>query len=209
MPGVRSDLANIRILDGNLNQVALIPALSGIFTTDFIYSLDGKTLYVTNNYPLVANVIAAFDAQTLTPLGIVPDYRAGNAFDFGPLAIDESATILRGDQMGLDFVDASSPGSLSFPAFILNSQAVSPQLVNLSAPTAVTVGGVFTAGTNRVFFGDPPASLSTSEGTITGANANFTQVTVPAGKAPGAANMTITRSDGWYAIEPDAVSFGP
>ena len=206
---VRNDLADIRIFDGNLNQVAVVPALSGIFTTDFIYSLDGKTLYVTNDYPLVADVIAVFDAQTFAPLGIVPDYRAGNAFDFGPLAIDESATILRGDQMGLDFVDTSSPGSLSFPRIGLGSQSVNPQLVNLSAPTAVTLGGVFTAGTNRVFFGAPPASPATSEGTITGADANFTQVTVPAGKAPGAANMTITRSDGWYAIAPDAVSFGP
>jgi hypothetical protein len=153
---LRNDLADFRIFDGNLNQLAMVPALSGIFSTDFVYSLDGKTLYVTNNYPLVADVIAAFDAQTLTPLGIVPDYRAGNAFDFGPLAIDETAIILRGDQMGLDFVDASSPGSLAFPRMVLGSQSVNPQLVNLSAPTAVNIAGVFTAGANRVFFGDPP-----------------------------------------------------
>jgi DNA-binding beta-propeller fold protein YncE len=205
----RNDLTDFLIFDGQLNQLASVPALSGAFSVDFLFSVDGKTLYVANDYSLVGHVVAAFDAQTLAPLGIIPDLRVGNTFDFKPFAIDEAGMIFRGDQMGLDFVDASSPGSLSFPRFGLGSQSVNPQLVNLSAPTAVTVGGVFTSGTNRVFFGDPPASPFTTEGTITGADANFTQVTVPPGKAAGAANMTITRSDGWYAIAPDAVSFGP
>lgn len=207
--GWSQDLNSIIVFDGQGNQLAAVPSLSGIFAADFLYSVDDKTLYVASDFSLVGHIVAAYDAQTLAPLGIAPDYRAGLTFDFKPYAIDETGIMYVGDQMGLDLVDVSAPGSLSFPRPGLGSQSVNPQLVSLSAPTAVTVGGVFTAGTNRVFFGDSPASPSVLEGAITGADANFTQVTVPAGKAPGAANMTITRSDGWYAIAPDAVSFGP
>jgi hypothetical protein len=34
-------------------------------------------------------------------------------------------------------------------------------------------------------------------------------VTIPAGGSAGAANMTVTRSDGSYIVEPEAVSYGP
>ena len=86
--------------------------------------------------------------------------------------------------MGLDLVDVSAPGTLSFPRFGLGSQNANPQLVNLSAPTTVTLGGVFTVGTNRVFFGDSAASPSSVEGTIGTNDGHFTQVTVPAGRIP-------------------------
>ena len=196
-------------LDGQFNLLASIPALSSVFSADLIYGLDGTSVYVTCNYPLDGQIVAVYDAQTLTPRGIVPDYKAGNAFDFNAFAIDETGMIYRGDQMGLDLVDVSAPGTLSFPRFGLGSQNANPQLVNLSAPTTVTLGGLFTAGTNRVFFGDSAASPSSVEGTIGTNDGHFTQVTVPAGHAPGATNMIVTRSDGWYATEPDGVSFGP
>lgn len=203
------DIANFKIFDGQLNQVASVPVLTGAFSAGFLYSRDGTTLYVACGYPNIAYTITAFNPQTLTPLGIMPDLRVGNTFDFPPYDIDETGVIFRGDQMGLDFVDASLTGSLTFPVFGLGSQSVNPQLVSLSTPTAVNLNGLFPAGTFRVFFGDPPAAPSTTEGSITGTNTFFTQATVPAGKAPGAANMTLTRSDGWYAIAPDAVSYGP
>jgi YVTN family beta-propeller protein len=196
-------------LDGQFNQLASIPALSGVFSADLIYGLDGTSVYVTCNYPLDGQIVAVFNAQTLTSRGIVPDYKAGNAFDFKAFAIDETGMIYRGDQMGLDLVDVSAPGPLVFPRFLLGSQSANPQLVNLSAPTTVTLGGLFTAGTNRVFFGDSATSPSSVEGTIGTNDGHFTQVTVPAGKAPGATNMIVTRSDGWYATEPDGASFGP
>lgn len=196
-------------LDGQFNQLASIPALSGVFSADLIYGRDGTSVYVTCNYPLDGQIVAVYDAQTFTPRGIVPDYKAGNAFDFKAFAIDETGMIYRGDQMGLDLVDVSAPGTLSFPRIGLGSQSANPQLVNLSAPTTVTVAGVFTPGTNRVFFGDSATSPSSLEGTIGTNDGHFTQITVPAGHAPGATNMIVTRSDGWYATEPDGVSFGP
>jgi YVTN family beta-propeller protein len=208
--GSGSALPNLLVfLDGQFNQLASIPALSGVFSADLIYGLDGTSVYVTCNYPLDGQIVAVFNAQTLTSRGIVPDYKAGNAFDFKAFAIDETGMIYRGDQMGLDLVDVSAPGTLSFPRLGLGSQSANPQLVNLFAPTTVTVAGVFAGGTNRVFFGDSAASPSSVEGTIGTNDGHFTQVTVPAGKAPGATNMIVTRSDGWYATEPDGVSFGP
>ncbi len=205
----RNDLTDIKVFDGQLNQTASLPVLSGIFSVDFIYSRDGKTLYAAADYANVAHTITAFNAQTLAPVGIMPDVRVGNIFELPPYDIDESGMIFRGDGMGLDFVDASSPGSLSFPVFGLGSQSISPQLVSLSAPTSAQLNAIFSTGTHRIFFGDPPGTASTTEGSVTGNSTFFTQVTVPPGKATGAANMTLTRSDGWYAIAPDAVSYGP
>ena len=207
----RNDITSFKIYDSQLNQTASIPALSGVFSADLLYSRDGSTLYVACDYPNVAHTIAAYNAQTLALLGIMPDVRVGVTFEFPPYDIDETGMIFRGDEMGLDFVDATLAGSLSFPVFSLGSQSVNPQLVSLTVPTAAQVNSnaIFASGVNRIFFGDPPGTSSTTEGSITGVSGPFTQITVPAGKSPGAANMTITRPDGWYAIAPDAVSYGP
>jgi YVTN family beta-propeller protein len=62
----------------------------------------------------------------------------------------------------------------------------------------------------QVFFGAPPASASSQLGTnLSVQPSNFLTVTAPPGTSQGVSSLTVVRSDGWYEVAPDAVSYGP
>jgi IPT/TIG domain-containing protein len=204
-----TDITNILFFDGQLNQLASVPALSGTGVMEPIYSRDGSFLYVLTNYFNQARAVAVFNTASFTPVGISPDVSIGISFFEKPYDIDETGMIFRGDQSGLAFVDVSSPGTFTVPTFVLGSQLVNPELMSVSGSTSAILSGVFDPSIHHVFVGAPPASPASLQPTITGTDNLFTHITVPASGVPGPANLTITRSDGWYAIAPDAVTFGP
>lgn len=182
-----------------------------------IYSLDGSHVYFlptdTPNVPY--EVAAVLDTKTLSVVGVVPSFSFGTSLPFSGLfprafAIDETNMVFGGAFSGMGFLDANSPGFLQLP--LSNGDHVSPTLLSLSASTPLQISGVFSpTQTYDFYFGAPPASPLTSKGTnVSIQSGNTIAVSAPAGIAPGgAANVTLVRSDGFFQVMPDAVSYGP
>lgn len=104
----------------------------------------------------------------------------------------------------------SSPTFLQEP--LPGAFSVQPSLASLSSPTPAQLNG---AGFTQVpaldvFIGPPPASpLSLKPTNISVQSTNFVNLIVPPGATAGPANVTLTRSDGFFEVRPDAVTFGP
>jgi len=73
------------------------------------------------------------------------------------------------------------------------------------------VGSGFDPKANyRAYVGAPPGASSTVPATnISVVSPQELDLAIPAGTTPGPANLTLTRSDGWYGVIPDAISYGP
>jgi len=199
--------------DGQLNVRGSL-ALDTITIAGAIYSLDGKRAYVLENDFLAGNVVPVLDTQTFSLLGVVPSFNFGTAVPFSgvsaiPVTIDETNMIFGGAFSGMGYLDASSPGFLDVP--FSAGDHMSPTLMSMTAPTPMQLNGVFsTAHTYSVYFGAPPASLLTKKGTnISVQSINVVNVTGPQSTEAGAANVTFVRSDGFFQVLPDAVSYGP
>ena len=181
-----------------------------------LYSLDGSRVYFLpiDNSKSPGNIVSVLDTKTLSIVGVVPSFPFGASLPFSgvwltPFAIDETNMIFGGAFSGMGYLDVSSPGFLQLP--LSAGDHLSPTLVSLSASSQLQLSGVFSpTQTYNVYFGAPPASPLTSKGTnVTVQSANTVAVSAPAGTVPGAANVTLVGSDGFFQVMPDAVSYGP
>lgn len=87
-----------------------------------------------------------------------------------------------------------------------------PSTGSLTNPeSSAIIGNGFDQNSNySVFIGAPPASPQTVAATqLLVKSPGELDLLIPKGSAPGPANVTFVRSDGWYQILPDAVNYGP
>ena len=215
--------------DNNFNLLGSLPydsfSLTGT-TPDLFYSLDGNRLFVVPNqgigagsFGAVAAVIDASDhvvaAKTFFAIGLVPCFSFGAALPFSgqwitTFAIDETNMLFGAAFGGVGFLDMSSPTSLQEP--LPGPFIVQPSLASLSSTSSAQLNGVgFTQpATFNLFLGPPPASPQSLKATnISVQSSNSLNLTIPKGTAAGPANATLTRSDGFFEVMPDAVTFGP
>ena len=204
-------------LNSNLNQLGSLPAnaLSG---GRLFYSLDGKRLYMVPDEGIgmssVNPVATVMDTATFSVVGVVPGLPFGTDSLFSGLttyALDETGMLFGAAFDGVGFLDLTTPGFLREPLpFVLFS--MQPNLASISSPSAVQLSGAgLSAGdAYSVFFGPAPASpQSLKASSVAFQSQNFLNLTIPPAGAGGPANATLTRSDGYFQIMPDAISYGP
>jgi hypothetical protein len=203
------------LLDSNFNVLASLQ-LDIFPLTGVVYSLDGKHIYAFSGQGSVFGDIATvIDAQTFSVVGLVPGFSFGASLPFSgqsitTFAIDESNMLFGAAFRGVGFLDMSAPTFLKQP--LPGSFLVQPQLASLSSPTQAKLNGVgFSEDLgHNLFVGAPPASPTSLKATnVSVQSANFLNLTIPKGTAAGPANATLTRSDGFFEVVPDAVTFGP
>ena len=200
--------------DDQFVQLGMV-ALSAFPIAGAIYSLDGTRLYVLHDDMLSRNRVAsAINAQNFALAGVVPgvDFRASIPFSglvYATFAIDESNVIFGPWSKGVMYLDASSPSSLSLP--FSSGAHISPTLANVTGPTQALMDGIFSSAFGYdVYFGPPPASPAANKATNTAVqSSNSLGFAVPAGPLLGPVNATLVRSDGFFQVLPDAVSYGP
>jgi len=203
------------LLDSNFNILASLQ-LDVFPLIGVVYSLDGKHIYVFGGQGGVfGNIGTVIDAQTFSVVGLVPGFSFGASLPFSgqwltTFATDESNMLFGSAFRGVGFLDMGAPTFLRQP--LPGSFLVQPQLANLSSPTQATLNGVGFSqdlGLN-LFVGAPPASPSALKApNISVQSTNLLNLTIPKGTAAGPANATLTRSDGFFEVMPDAVTFGP
>ncbi len=181
-----------------------------------LYGLDGSHAYVLETDMFSGdNVAAVIDTSTFSLIGVVPSFAFGSGLPFsGPVnvefAIDETNMLFGPASLGVGYLDLTSPGFFSLPFSYEN--LISPTLESLTGTTATQVqGGYFSSTWNyKVYFGPPPASPQAQPGTnVSVQSSNVLDVTAPTGTVAGPANVTLTRSDGYFQVIPDGVSYGP
>ena len=201
--------------DNQFNPLGSI-TLSAFPVQGALYSLDGSRIYVLENDSFSqATIAAVIDTGTFSLVGVVPSFAFGTSIPFSglsitPFAIDETNMIFGGAFLGMGYLDASSPGSLNLP--FSTGSLMSPTLESLSGTTTTQLQGAYfsSAWNYNVYFGPPPASPQTQKGTnVSVQSSNIIDVTAPAGTVAGPANVTLTRSDGFFQVMPDGVSYGP
>lgn len=208
--------------DSNLNLLGSLPyasfSLTGT-TPDLFYSVDGKRLFIVPNQGIGAgssgSVAIAIDTRTFSVVGLVPCFSFGALLPFSgqwitTFAIDETNMLFGAAFGGVGFQDMSSPTFLAEP--LPGPFLVQPSLASLSSTSAAKLNGVgFTQdATFNLFFGPPPASpQSLKAANISVQSTNFLNLTIPKGAIAGPANATLTRSDGFFEVMPDAVTFDP
>jgi DNA-binding beta-propeller fold protein YncE len=223
-----SNISPTVFYDDQGNVLASMPILDTLGLGDsgwgVLYSLDGSRLYIFYTEPAYESelydgaglgAVTVIDTNTFSYVGSVPNLGFGITLPgiFSgqtPFAIDETNMIFGGSFLGMGYLDASSPGWLSLP--LPSEELMSTTLVSLKAPTAVQLqGSDFSSAANySVYFGPSPASPQTLAGTnVSVQSTSVLDVTVPAGTVTGPVNMTFTRSDGYFNVRPDAVSYGP
>jgi len=201
--------------DGNLNPIASIQ-LDAFPISGVVYSLDGKYVYVlTEQNDEGGNIAAVIDTTTFSVIGLVPGFTFTASLPFSgqwitTFAVDETGMLFGAAGLGVGFLDMTNPTSLGaiLPQFFV----AQPTLASLTAPTAAQLNGAgFAQNFNYgVYVGAPPASARTLPATnVSVSSTNSVNVTIPKGSAAGPANVTLTRSDGFFEVMPDAVSFGP
>ena len=184
------------------------------------YSLDGRYLYIVPDQSIGVGIgsggaVTVIDAKTFSLLGLVPAFSFGAALPFGgqwitTFALDETNKLFGAGYNGVAILDLSAPTSLTepLPAPFL----VQPSLASLSSPTQTQLNGVgfSQGGTLNLYVGSPPSSPESLKATnLTVQSDNFVNLSIPAGNTAGPVNATLTRSDGFFEVMPDAVSFGP
>lgn len=218
----QSSPAVLAFYDNNFNLVASIPMNAFPLTgssAKLFYSLDGKRLYVVPDQGIGAGfpngVVTVIDTTTFAVVGVVPAFSFGAILPFGgqwitTFALDETGMLFGATFGGVGFLDMGSPTFLQEP--LPGNFRVQPNLASLSSTTQAQLNGVgFTQGSVLgLFLGAPPASPQSLPATnISIQSDNFVNLTIPRGTTAGPANATLTRSDGFFEVMPDAVSFGP
>jgi len=190
-------------------------ALNGPNFKGALYGLDGSHFYfLGNDLYGGGNLVSVIDTKTFSLVGVVPGFGFGTSIPFSglaatPFAIDETNMIFGGVFQGIGYVDASSPGFFQLPPSV--GSLFSPTLVGLTAPTPLEMNGQFSLSQNyNLYFSAPPASPLAEKGTdVSVQSTSVLDVTAPTGSVAGPATATLTRSDGFYQVMPDAVSYGP
>jgi DNA-binding beta-propeller fold protein YncE len=189
-------------------------------TPKLLYSLDGTHLYVVPDQgigfnPYSGAVAAVIDTKTFSVVGLVPCFSFGATLPFSgqwitTFAVDETNMLFGAAFGGVGFLDMSSFTFLKEP--LPGPFLVQPSLTSLSSPTSAQLNGVgfSTDSTFNLFVGPPPAGPNALKATnLSVQSTNVLNLTIPARGIPGPANATLTRSDGFFEVMPDAVSFGP
>jgi hypothetical protein len=199
------------------NQANLVDSMvfNGPNYEGAIYGLDGSHFYFLGNDLFGGgNIAAVIDTKAFSLVGAVPGFGFGTSIPFSgpsiaPFAIDEANMIFGGVFKGMGFLDVSLPGSFQLPPSVGSS--LSPTMASLGVTTPLEMSGQFSSAESyNVYFGAPPASLLTGKGTnVSVQSTNTLDVTAPAGTAAGPATVTLTRSDGFFQVMPDAVSYLP
>ncbi len=188
----------------------------GLFPiSQLVYSLDGRRVYAIGVDAFAGNVVAVLDAGTFSMIGIVPGFSFGSTVLFSgellpPLVVDETNMLFGAAFGGMEYLDVSSPGFISVPVFAGNF--FQPTLVNVNEPTQVQLTGAGFSSSSQyaAYFGAPPASSLSRQGTgITVTSSSVMNLEAPPGVSTGPANVTLTRSDGFFQVMPEAVSYGP
>lgn len=203
-----ADDQGVSIYNDQLQLQSTVPIFEMLNRPAFIiYSFDGKTIYAISSLDGLPAAVA-LDSATLSILGVSPD-PIGNGI---PYAIDETGMIFESTDRGMEFFDVSDPGTIRLPTpFLPQPSSTSSTLLSLTSPTPFSIQGVgFSANDQyQMYFGGPPAS-TTQIGTTPVVNAQGAlTTTAPPGTKTGAANVTVTRSDGWVQIAPDGATYGP
>jgi hypothetical protein len=209
--------------DSNLNVLGSLPLndLAPIVSSlQPLYSEDGTRLYLIPNQGIgVASgsgaVGAVIDTTSLTVVGLVPCFSFGAILPFSgqwiaTFATDETGMLFGAGFDGVGFLDMSAPTLLKEPTPV--NFLVQPSLASLSGATAVQLNGVGfdSDSTFNFFIGAPPSSTASIKASgVSVQSQNVINATIPSGKIAGAANATLTRSDGFFEVIPDAVTFGP
>lgn len=195
---------------GSVGPLSVFPALGAV------YSLDGSRVYILGQDEFSQVPIAyVIDTGTFSLVGVVSGFGFGTALPFSgswttPFSIDETNMIFGGVFKGMGYLDVSSPGFLNLP--FSNGSLLSPTLESLTGTTTTQLQGAYfsSAWNYNLYFGPPPASPQAQPGTnVSVQSSNILNVTAPAGIATGPANVTLTRSDGFFQVMPDGVSYGP
>ena len=200
---------NLTLYDNTFDILATLDLQPDQGPDRLIYSRDGNFVYEFCEFGSAASV-ATIDARALAVTGISPDVQI-NEGQTQPFDIEETGMILGGTLRGMVFVDVSAPGVLSLPTFYMtDSDSLVPDAVSTSAPTSALVNmiGADPSYSYQAFFGAPPASPSAFPGTNPMVSSGQLRVTVPPAP-PKVADMTVVRSDGWWAIAPLAAAFEP
>jgi DNA-binding beta-propeller fold protein YncE len=212
----------IGIYDSSLKLVASLPA--GEFAMNFagprlFFSQDGTRLYVVPDQGIgvgspSGNVVTVIDTRTFDVVGTVPAFSFGAILPFSgqwmtTFALDETGMLFGAAAGGVALLDVSSPTFLKLP--LPGAFSMQPNLASLFAPTQGSVTGVgLLQGPMNLFVGGPPSSPTALSATnISIQSDNLVKLTLPRGSTAGAANVTLTRGDGYFAVRPDAVTFGP
>lgn len=179
-----------------------------------LYSLDGSRAFVLGRDLVTqAQVVEVVDTQAFSLVGVVPSFDFGTSLPFSGLvntafAVDETNLLFGPFLQGMGYLDLSSPGFPDVP--FSGGTQFNPTSLSLTSSTPTQLSGNFSsAWTYNLYFGAPPASPLTRKGTNVSIGANALNVAAPAGNQPGPANVTLTRSDGFFQVLPDAVSYGP
>ena len=201
--------------DSRFRVVGSTP-MTGLFPIkSALYSLDGLHLYVLGTYSSPTDMAAAIDIATFSLAGVVPGFQFGTFLPFSgqvvtPYAIDQNNIIFAGTSFGMAYLDGNTPGFIALP--ISTGSRMQPTLLSLASPTQVQLSGasLSSAWNYNVYFGAPPASPLSQVGTnVSVQSSNVLALTAPAGTVAGPANVTLSRSDGYFQVLPNAVSYGP
>ena len=221
--GYQNSAPALIFYDGNLNVLGSLPLNDFgpiVSSLQPLYSGDGKSLYLIPNQSIgVANgsgaVGAVIDTKSMTVKGLVPCFSFGAALPFSgqwitTFATDETGMLFGAGFGGVAFLDMSAPTMLKepLPAGFL----IQPSLASLSGTTSAQLNGTGfdSDSTFNLFIGAPPASTASIKATgVSVQSQNVINATIPSGKIAGTANATLTRSDGFFEVVPDAVTFGP
>jgi YVTN family beta-propeller protein len=208
--------------DSNFNLLASLPIEEFSLTTGAprpFYSLDGKFLYLVPDQQIGTGspgpVATVIDTTTFAVIGVVPAFTFDATLPFGgqwitTFALDETGMVFGATFGGVGFLDMTSTTFLKEP--LPGPFSVQPSLASLTSSTQAQLDGVgFSQGLPLgLFLGAPPASPQSLAATnISVQDNNFVNLSIPHGVTAGAANTTLTRSDGFFEVRPDAVSFGP
>jgi len=199
---------NVTLFDDSFNQTGTIALNDGPpLPPQFFYSLDGKFLYASSGGGIPA--ITVVDTSSLKIVGSVPATENNVAAVF--FGVDETGMLFGIVSRGVSFTDASSPSNIRLPAPSLDF-SFGPTLLNPAGSTSTVLSSfnLSPGDQYQLFFGAAPASPNTQPVTsFSVTSSTAIQITAPPSTIRGVANATLTRNDGWNAVSPDAISYGP
>jgi YVTN family beta-propeller protein len=195
--------------DSSFNQLASLPPLGLLYSSGALYSRDGNHAYISGTLG-GGDVVLSINTQTYSLEGLVPDFQIGfNSTT--PYDVDETGMLFGSNYLGVALLDMSSPGFFAPPTpgtFQLQPTLLSP---SAATPTQLNGSQFDLNAAYQVFFGAPPASTSSKQGTaVSVQSSNVISVSAPVQSLQGAANVTLTHpSDGWFEVMPDGATYGP
>jgi hypothetical protein len=196
---VTSGGPELLLFDASLKQLAdYVPAILRGLTI----SHDGKYLYVSE-FSSTSAFITVLDGKGAQLIGRVSD-AAIQGISSEIEDADETQLLFGLSNRGVSFVDASAPASLPLPAPALAAvPSLQPSEGPIRGGTAVVLTGQNFTSTTQLNFG------SQSSTNVTLSSPTQIQAGSPPSVISGAVNLTAFFQNGWFAIAPDAFSYGP